>query len=177
MMNSNSIVETTKLKCQHPRAVKVVLTESTDADQERSCENWPEFLLRTEFMVTPELSLPKSPAIAGDAHVWKLNDYGHPFWVIPRDDDDKKWNCEVFHIGVTQAYAVPGTELKACSARAFNVTIPALHNTRPIKVGEAIVLKWPKPKEVPKLQVQAPTWRSSVKVATPPAKKRKTGWH
>ena len=108
-------------------------------------------------MVTPELNLPKAPAIAGDAHEWKPVTSAHLFWVIPRNHDEATWNCELFHIEVTLAHATKLEPHAAAVARAFNVSVPALRNTRPIKRDEEIVLKWPKP-HVEKPQPRGRTW-------------------
>ena len=66
--------------------------------------------------------------------------------MIPRDDSEEKWNCELFHTKVTVAHALK--ELGAGTvARAFSVCVPVLRNTRDILPNEEIVLKWPRPKE------------------------------
>ena len=93
-MSVNSLVPAAK--CTHPRAVKVVLRETPDSA--RSGEHWPWLLTQREYMVTPELNLPKPPAIAGGANLWKATSWAHLFWVIPRDDSEEKWNCELFSL-------------------------------------------------------------------------------
>ena len=115
---------------------------------------------KREYMMMPEVNLPKPPAIAGDGHTWHLQNYAHVFWIIPRDDEEDKWNCELFHTEVTQAHAVPKID-KAAVARAFNVSVPMMRNVRAIKKHEAIVLKWPKPKQPPKKPPRGKTWLSS----------------
>jgi hypothetical protein len=121
-------------------------------------EQWPGVVAKTEFMVLPESSLPKPPAIAGTALEWKVNAYAHLFWLVPRDDDETKWNCELFQVDVTQANATKFE--KSSVARAFNVSVPAMRNTRPIVKGEKIVLKWPKP-PAPKAKAKpAATWQT-----------------
>ena len=121
-------------------------------------------------MVTPELNLPKRPAIAGDGHEWKENNYSHLFWVIPRDDSEEKWNCEMFHIEVTQAHALQPVGGRAV-ARTFTVSVPALRNTRPIAKDEEIVLMCPKPKQVTKPKPRGATLLTA---AQREGKKRKT---
>ena len=100
----------------------------------------------------------------GEAHEWKVQDRAHLFWLIPRSHDEATWNCEIFHIELTMAnaVAVPG---QLTVARAFQVSVPALHNTRPIKEGEQIILKWPKPKSVgdKKKKPSGQTWLTDVK--------------
>ena len=129
---------------------------------EESNNEWPLFLAQREYMITPELKLPSTPAIAGNGHDWKVSNYAHLFWVIPRDDSEEKWNCEVFNIEVTQALALQQPTLGTV-ARAFSVTVPALRNTRAIAEGEKVVLKWPKPKEVAKPPRAGTTWWSNAK--------------
>ena len=133
-----------------------------NAGGEESNNEWPLFLAQREYMITPELKLPSTPAIAGNGHDWKVSNYAHLFWVIPRDDSEEKWNCEVFNIEVTQALALQQPTL-GIVARAFSVTVPALRNTRAIAEGEKVVLKWPKPKEVAKPPRAGTTWWSNAK--------------
>ncbi len=114
-------------------------------------------------MITPELNLPKPPAIAGGGLDWKLTSYAHIFWLIPRGDSEEKWNCEVFNIDVTQAHALQhrgSSGTARATARAFSVAAPALRNTRAIAKGDKVVLKWPKPKAVAKPPRAGTTWRS-----------------
>ena len=149
IMNTSSLVAAAS--CKHPRAVWVALREN--AGGEESSAEWPHFLPQREYMITPELNLPKTPAIAGSGHDWKLTSYAHLFWLIPRDDSEEKWNCEVFNIDVTQAHALQhrgSSGTARAIARAFSVAVPALRNTRAIAKGEKVVLKWPKPKAVAK---------------------------
>ena len=111
-------------------------------------------------------NLPKTPAIAGRGHDWKLTSYAHLFWLIPRDDSEEKWNCEVFNIDVTQAHALQhrgSSGTARAIARAFSVAVPALRNTRAIAKGEKVVLKWPKPKKVAKSNAGT-TWMSKAKL-------------
>ena len=115
-------------------------------------------------MITPELNLPKTPAIAGRWHDWKVESYAHLFSLIPRNDDDEKWNCEVFNIDVTQAHALQhrgSSGTARAIARAFSVAVPALRNTRAIAEGDKVVLKWPKPKAVAKPPRTGTTWLSN----------------
>jgi hypothetical protein len=158
IMNASSLVPAAR--CTHPRALRVALKEN--AGGEESNNEWPLFLAQREYMITPELKLPSTPAIAGNGHDWKVSNYAHLFWVIPRDDSEEKWNCEVFNIEVTQALALQQPTLGTV-ARAFSVTVPALRNTRAIAEGEKVVLKWPKPKEVAKPPRAGTTWWSNAK--------------
>ena len=167
-MSVNSLVPAAK--CTHPRAVKVVLRETPDSA--RSGEHWPWLLTQREYMVTPELNLPKPPAIAGGAHLWKATSWAHLFWVIPRDDSEEKWNCELFHTEVTQAHALKEIGGGAV-ARAFSVSIPALRNTRAIRANEPIVLKWPKPKEAARPKHKT-TWLTAAAKSDRAAKKPRT---
>jgi hypothetical protein len=163
IMNTSSLVAAAS--CKHPRAVRVALREN--AGGEESKEEWPHFLPQREYMITPELNLPKTPAIAGRGHDWKLTSYAHLFWLIPRDDSEEKWNCEVFNIDVTQAHALQhrgSSGTARAIARAFSVAVPALRNTRAIAKGHTVVLKWPKPKEVAKPPRTATTWLSTAKM-------------
>ena len=89
IMNTNSLVAAAS--CRHPRAVRVALREN--AGGEESNVEWPHFLPQREYMITPELNLPKTPAIAGSGHDWKLTKYAHLFWLMPRDVSEEKWNC------------------------------------------------------------------------------------
>ena len=61
IMNTSSLVAAAS--CNHPRAVMVALKEN--AGGEESNEEWPHFLPQREYMITPELNLPKQHAIAG----------------------------------------------------------------------------------------------------------------
>ena len=93
----------------------------------------------------------------------ELISYAHLFWLIPRDDSEEQWGCEVFNIDVTQAHALQhrgssGTAMAI--ARAFSVAVPALRNTRAIAKGDTCVLKWPKPKAVAKPPPTGTTWLS-----------------
>ena len=171
-MNANSVVPAER--CTHPRAVKVVLRETPDSKKGIHGQSWPELLTQREYMVTPELTLPKPPAIEGGEYLWKLNSAAHLFWVIPRDDSEEKWNCELFHIEVTQAHALKEIGAGAV-ARAFSVSIPALRNTRAIRLNEAIVLKWPKPKELARPKRPPTTWMTAAAKNDRAAKKAKTG--
>lgn len=168
-MSANSVVPAAR--CKHPRAVKVVLRETPDSA--RSGQNWPELITQREYMVTPELNLPKPPAIAGGEYLWKLTSSAHLFWVIPRDDSEEKWNCELFHTEVTQAHALKEIGVGAV-ARAFSVSIPALRNTRAIRPNEPIVLKWPKPKELARPK-PITTWLTAAARSDRAAKKPRTG--
>ena len=90
--------------------------------------------------------------------------YAHLFWLIPRDDLEEKWNCEVFNIDVTQAHALQhrgSSGTARAIARAFSVAVPALRNTRAIAKGDKVVLKWPKPKAVAKPPRTGTTWISN----------------
>ena len=101
----------------------------------------------------PELNLSKTPAIVGSGHHWKLTNCAHLFWLIPRDDPEEKWSCEVFNIDVTQAHALQhrgSSGTARAIARAFSVAVPALRNTRAIAKGDKVVFKWPKPEAVAK---------------------------
>jgi hypothetical protein len=119
-------------------------------------QQWPRVVAKTDFMVMPESSLPKAPAIAGTALEWKVNAYAHLFWLVPRDYEDD-WNCELFNLEVTLAHALTLEKGSSC-ARAFNVSVPAMRNTRPIAKGENIVLKWPKPVAPKAKPKAAATW-------------------
>ena len=124
---------------------------------------WPRFLPQREHMITPELDPPNTPAAVGSGHDWKLINYAHLFWLIPRDDSEEKWNCEVFNIDVTQAHALQhrgSSGTARAIARAFSVAVPALRNTRAIAKGDKVVLKWPKPKAVAKPPRTGTTWFS-----------------
>lgn len=66
IMNTSSLVAAAR--CQHPRAVRVALKEG--AGGEESNEEWPHFLPQREYMITPELNRPKTPAIAGSGLDW-----------------------------------------------------------------------------------------------------------
>ena len=79
-------------KCEHPRAVRVVVRENVAGKPQGTKAQWPEHLPTTTYMVTPEVNLPKTPAIAGEGHDWKAHSYAHLFWLIGRDDDEEKWN-------------------------------------------------------------------------------------
>ena len=49
-------------------------------------------------------------------------------------------------------------------ARAFQVSVPALRNTRAIKDGEPIALKWSKPKGLAKEKKEkVQTWMTAIK--------------
>ena len=140
IMNTSSLVAAAS--CNHPRAVRVALQEN--AGGEESNDEWPHFLPQREYMITPELNLPKTPAIAGSGHDWKLINYAHLFWFIPRDDSEEKWNCEVFNIDVTQAHALQhrgSSGTARAIARTFSVAVPALRNTRAIAKGDKVVFK------------------------------------
>ena len=164
-MNASSIVSAGM--CSHPRAVNVMLKENAASDARK---RWPEYLPARDYMVTPELSLPKTPSMEGGAYDWKVNNCSHLFWVIPRHHDDQQWNCEIFNLEVTQAHALLMPD-KTSATRVFNVSVPALRNTKPIKKDEAIVLKWPKPKDPPKKDTKTTTW---IDAAQRDAKKQKT---
>ena len=148
-------------KQKHPCAVSLRVTEEESAAKGTA---WPTALPTQDFDITPELSLPKTPSIEGAALEWKVNSYAHLFWLIPREEDEAKWNCEMFHIEMTMANAVtvPG---QLTVARAFRVSVPALHNTRPIRKGGQVALKWPKPKALvaPKKKSTGQTWLTDVK--------------
>ena len=120
-------------------------------------------------MVTPELNLPKKPAKKDDPYEWKLQTYAHLFWALPRSHDEAKWNRDIVVIENTQANALlmPDT---GSAARAFSASIPALTNTKAIKKGEEIVLKWPKPKTAAKAKAKPATW---IEAAQKAAKKQK----
>jgi len=124
-------------------------------------------------MVTPELNLPKPPAIAGGEYLWKSTSWAHLFWVIPRGDSEEKWNCELFHTEVTQAHALKEIGVGAV-ARAFSVCVPILRNTRDILPDEELVLKWPRPKETARPK-RSTTWLAGVPRAPPAAKKPRSG--
>ncbi len=177
ILNVGSLVSLAN--CKHPRAVRVTVTESTPSSAASTgssaakppagavakapamagdSEQWPRVVAKTEFMVVPESSLPKAPEIAGTALEWKVTAYAHLFWLVPRDDDETKWNCELFHVDVTQANATKFE--KSTVARAFNVSVPAMRNTRPIVKGEKIVLKWPKPPAPKAKPKAAATWQT-----------------
>ena len=84
-------------------------------------------------------------------------------WLVPRNDDDEKWNCEVFNIDVTQVHALQhrgSSGIARAIVRAFSVAVPALRNTRAIAKGEKVVLKWPKPKAHAKPAPPGITWLS-----------------
>ena len=85
IMNTSSLVAAAS--CKHPRAVRVSLQEN--AGGEESSAEWPNFLPQREYMITPELNLPKPPAIAGRGLDWKLISYAHICWVLPRDDSEE----------------------------------------------------------------------------------------
>ena len=168
-MSVNSLVPAAK--CTHPHAVKVVLQEKTTSGALE--QRWPEVVTQREYMVTPELNLPKPPAIAGGEYLWKATSWAHLFWVIPRDDSEEKWNCELFHTEVTVAHALK--ELGAGTvARAFSVCVSVLRNTRDILPNEEIVLKWPRPKETARPK-QKTTWLAGVLKPNKAAKKPRTG--
>ena len=163
IMNTSSLVAAAS--CKHPRAVRVALQENPSAEE--SNEEWPHFLPQREYMITPELNLPKTPAIAGSGHHWKRINYAHLFWLITRDDSEEKWNCEMFNIDVTQANALQhrgSSGTARAIARAFSVAVPALRNTRAIAQGDTVVLKWPKPKAVAKPPPAGTTWLSKAKL-------------
>ena len=117
------------------------------------------------------MNLPKTPAIADGGHDWKANSYAHLFWLIGRDDDEEKWNCEMFNAEVTQATTMRLVN-SGVQARAWTVTIPLLRNTRAVKKGEELVLKWAQPKKPAKAKARPETWLSDVQKE---AKKQKIG--
>ena len=121
-------------------------------------------------MVTPELHLPKKPAKKDDPYEWKLQTYARLFWAIPRSHDEAKWNSDIVHIENTPANALLMPD-KGSAARAFSVSIPALTNTKAIKKGEEIVLKWPKPKTAAKQKAKPATWIQAVQKAAKRQKK------
>ena len=79
IMNTSSLVAAAS--CNHPRAVRVALQENVGGEE--SNDEWPHFLPQREYMITPELNLPKTYALAGNGHAWELANYAHSFWIIP----------------------------------------------------------------------------------------------
>ena len=83
--------------------------------------------------------------------------------MIPRDDSEEKWSCEVFNIDVTQAHALQhrgSSGIARAIARAFSVAVLALRNTRAIAKGDKVVFKWPRPNAVAKPPPTGTTWLS-----------------
>ena len=128
---ANSLVAFNQHGSKHPRAASLQVKEKESVAQGTA---WPALMPPKEFLITPDLHLPKTLSVEGEAQEWKLQDRAHLFWLIPRSCDEATWNCEIFHIELTMAnaVAVPG---QLAVARAFQVSVPALHNTRPIKKG------------------------------------------
>ena len=97
--------------------------------------------------VAPEFKLPK-PAVAGKDLRWGLCDAAYPFWGIQRQrKENEAWNFEIRPQDVTLVGACivntqhfdPAFEF---SADAYTATVPIIVNTKPIRAGERVILKW-----------------------------------
>ena len=62
---------------------------------------------------------------------------------------------------------------KNVEARAWTITIPLLRNTRAVKKGEEVVLKWAQRRKAEKAKAKPETWHTS---AQREAKKQKTAY-
>ena len=141
---------------KHPRAVKVSVSTVP--------ENSPATLFT--FMISPDLSLPPIPAVAGEELEWTGGNSAHVFWAMTQDHVETKWNCELVTISDTIVCSCNFAELtgKHCSMTETSlVEVPCITNTRTIPVGENIVLRCRPPKEKEKATRQAVTWQTSEK--------------
>ena len=85
---------------------------------------------------------------------------------VARDDAEDKWNCEVtsFQANIVQVMRLNQVkELDRAEPKSVTaeLEIPVITNTRVIKCGEEVVVRWAKP--VPKAKAkQVKTWQSDL---------------
>ena len=123
------------------------------------------------IMVQPEFKLPKPPVVTGDTLLWAAQDAAYPFWGIKRQaKQDDPWNCEVVREDVTAVLAfswgksfVKGNYDLDPVADTFSAAVPILVNTKAIKAGEMVMLKWAVQQKQKKDGKRGRTWVEFVK--------------
>ena len=147
-----------------PNAVNAVVSwPSTEDERLRGLEDH-----QVTVSVQPELTLPPTPAVAGEASRWEQKSNGHPFWVIPRrKTKDERVNCAIQSQTTTVVICcrpkAPMDKTAEQTTVTYNVRLPYIVNTKPIAADEKVILEWQlKEKKEPKKKDQ--TWVDEVAV-------------
>ena len=122
------------------------------------------------FYITPEFSLPKPPAVAGEAAEWGAKNSPLLFWGIKRSHEEDKWNCEVetFVANVVVAAGFNDSQYFAGEepiSDAATIDLPVIVNTRSISKNEEVVVRCLPPVQKPK-QSKVKTWQTEAAAAT-----------
>ena len=131
---------------------------------------------RCSYDLSPELQLPK-PAAAGGGGGLSEQHNPNLFWAMKRTHVETEWNCEVHNV-LTQAIVVTSfqgnTEFldERCHGINGQVEVPVITNTRTVRAGEELVLRWRAPIEKER-KVKERSWitdQRDAKKKMPPSK-------
>jgi hypothetical protein len=154
--NPNGLAVIDETKTKHPYGVWVKVKE---ANPEAQGLPFPAFVSEHKYLITPEFKLPKKPERDGTDYEWTDKERAHPFWAITRSDDIEKINCELTSSRVQMVVALDGPPRRPAASRTLVCTVPVIHNIRPMKVNDAVVLKW-EMKEKKVHEKKAQTWQT-----------------
>ena len=97
---------------------------------------------------------------------------------MKRSREKDKWNCELATVAQNVVCVAAFNDTSAAPEgnrpvhNTAAIEVPTIVNTRKIRKGEEVVLRWAKPVEKPK-EVRVKTWQTEI--STSIAKKPKTG--
>jgi len=144
----------------HPKSVNASVALPTTAQERLAGMEIGETVVH--ICIQPELALPQ-PVVTGEERKWRLNDSVHPFWTIQRQSkNDEETNCEIAQ-QITTVVVATSPEGSLAGAQpdtsTVRVTIPVIVNTKAIKSGSPIVLKYQQPpKKSQQVQKDSKTW-------------------
>lgn len=122
------------------------------------------------FKCSPEFSLPQK---TDNGFEWGGRESPLLFWAIKRSHEADVWNCELHDVqcGEVQATSFNSEKFADKSLKKIisRTTIPVIVNSRALRKGEEIVLKWEQAPE-PKKNAKKETWRDDLEK---PGKKNK----
>ena len=153
----------------HPNAATARVRYATAQDAE----------MEIALSITPQLSLPSTPAVAGIAdggadpissHEWSRSNACFLFWAIPRTHEKQKTNCAILftpceNVTTCGFGSVPVLSDHPPVVSLISADLPLMTNTKPITKGEAIVCFQEKAqKPTPKAKVPR-TWYEKEKAS------------
>ena len=110
----------------------------------------------THFLLSPELSLPKPPTVAGAELQWSRTHAPLVFWAIQRSHEEDKWNCQLVP---TPCHLVLVANMSETVNHTASADVPSIVNVRTIMKGDEVVLQCAPPPP-PKQQKRIMTWQS-----------------